>query len=279
MKPQHCAALPFPEMPVEFAREGRVGGVARLTNCPVIHAVLSRRACSSTDGFGISIASDETNLYVGSYLHDSLALNAGCVYVFSPSGGAWSQSYKLFASDSVTQDRFGTSLSLMGNTLLVGAEIANAGKGAVYIFTRSSASGAWAESGKITANDAADDDHFGSAISLNTDGVLAVGAPYASEKGAVYLYQRQGDTATFDFVSKIVAGDGVKDDAFGAALAISNEVLMIGAPIASSTGAVYHYELSNGAWSLMMRMVPAGTHNQVAQHCVAAVLLKLTSTP
>jgi len=47
---------------------------------------------------------------------------AGSAYVFEKSGGVWSQTQKLTASDGRLRDYFGCSVALSGETILVGAQ-------------------------------------------------------------------------------------------------------------------------------------------------------------
>ncbi|EPY00121.1 FG-GAP repeat protein, partial [Magnetospirillum fulvum] len=83
--------------------------------------------------------------------------DAGALYVFTRSGGTWTQASKLTASDKAAGDNFGSSVSLSsdGNTAVVGASGADPGgisnAGAAYVFTRSG--GTWTQQAKLTASD------------------------------------------------------------------------------------------------------------------------------
>ncbi|NKQ35860.1 MAG: hypothetical protein HF973_09630, partial [Chloroflexi bacterium] len=60
-----------------------------------------------------------------------------CFYGFTRSGGSWSQTAKLTAADGAGGDFFGYSVSVDGNTALVGAMSQDAGAadtGAAYVF-------------------------------------------------------------------------------------------------------------------------------------------------
>jgi hypothetical protein len=186
------------------------------------------------DRFGTSIAlsADGGTLAVGASLEagsatgvggdeaDDGAANSGAVYVFTRSGGGWSQQAYVKASSTGAGDGFGRSVALSadGDTLAVGARAEDSGatgidgdetdngaanSGAVYVFTRSA--GAWSQQAYVKASNAEEVDEFGSALALSADGnTLAVGAPResssatgiggeqaddsASSSGAVYLY-------------------------------------------------------------------------------------------
>jgi len=57
--------------------------------------------------------------------------------VFTRTGTTWTQQAKLLASDGTAEDYFGLSVSLSGDTALIGAPLAdNNGAGSAYVFTR-----------------------------------------------------------------------------------------------------------------------------------------------
>src|SRR5581483_1146048 len=101
----------------------------------------------------------------------------GAVYVFTRSGGTWSQQAYLKASNTGVSDYFGYSVSLSGDTLAVGApgESSNAtgvngdqlndsaeNSGAVYVFTRSS--GTWSQQAYLKASNTEAFDEFGGSV-------------------------------------------------------------------------------------------------------------------
>jgi acetyltransferase-like isoleucine patch superfamily enzyme len=88
----------------------------------------------ANDSFGRSVALSGDTLAVGAYPEDSAATgvngdqssnaagNSGAVYMFTRSGGAWSQQAYLKASNTDANDQFGfSSVALSGDTLVVGA--------------------------------------------------------------------------------------------------------------------------------------------------------------
>ena len=64
-------------------------------------------------------------LYADIVVNISVALFAGSAYVFAYSGGKWSQQQKLLASSGVSNDRFGSALSIYENIILLGAHWVN----------------------------------------------------------------------------------------------------------------------------------------------------------
>ena len=96
-----------------------------------------------SDYFGHSIALDGDTALVGAYGDDS---RRGSAYIFTRSGGAWSQQQKLTLSDGEALDYFGISAALNGDTALVGAtgdDDRVIDSGSAGIFTRSG--GVWTQ--------------------------------------------------------------------------------------------------------------------------------------
>jgi hypothetical protein len=90
------------------------------------------------DKFGHSVAIDGTHAVIGADGVDAGQGGAqGAVYVFDESGGTWTQSQKLFASDGTHNDQLGFPVTLDGNRALAGAWgwPAGANQGAAYFFT------------------------------------------------------------------------------------------------------------------------------------------------
>ena len=93
--------------------------------------------------------------------------------------------------------------------------------------------------------------NFGSSISLDA-GKLAIGAQHAIEDngqqlGAVYLFDTNGSSPTQ--INRITASDGKPNDLFGSSVALSDNLLVVGASsYESNTGAAYIYKIeSNGS--------------------------------
>src|SRR5438046_6090849 len=108
----------------------------------------------------------------------------GAVYVFTESNGTWTQTQKLTANDGAAYDNFGLSVALKGSTILVGSPRAaigaNAGQGALYVFTESN--GTWRQTQKLTASAGATNDSFGESVALE-DSTALIGAYNATING------------------------------------------------------------------------------------------------
>lgn len=111
---------------------------------------------------------------------------------------------KLTASDGGPDDYFGASVSVSGDTVVVGAYVddvgGNSNRGSAYVFVRSDTS--WSQQAKLTALDGADDDRFGRSVSQSANTVVVgsyldeVGAN--GDQGSAYVYSVQRSAEDFD---------------------------------------------------------------------------------
>ncbi len=202
---------------------------------------------ASNDEFGISVAVHGDTAMVGSR-QASIGGNEdqGAVYVFTRSGGTWTQTQKLTASDGAAFDTFGNSVAFDGTTALIGAFAAtvggNAYQGAAYVFTESN--GTWTEQQKLTSDDGQGFDYFGYSVAL--DGTTAfVGADLL---GAVYVFDGSG--ASWVQSQQLTGSDEGVGDIFGYSIAAEGTTALIGSYGNNGyQGAVYVFDGSGGTWS------------------------------
>ena len=170
---------------------------------------------------------------------------------------------KLVASDAVGNDELGYSVSIDGDTMVVGAhqesETGFTLRGAAYVFVRNPL-GAWVEEAKLTASDAGANDFFGRSVAVSGN-VIVVGAPnedLPNNGGAAYVFSRANGIWTEDV--KLSPADISADDLFGTAVAIDGNTIVVGAPnwdgnTQTNNGTVYVYTGSaGGAWTLQERI-------------------------
>jgi MYXO-CTERM domain-containing protein len=138
---------------------------------------------ATNDRFGSSVALSGNIALVGASWKNSYT---GAAYVFVRSGAAWTQQQKLLAKDAATNDRFGSSVALSGNTALVGAPNESGYIGAVYVFLRSGA--IWTQQQKLVATDGVSSDSFGSSVGLSSDTALVGAFMRGTFTGAAYAF-------------------------------------------------------------------------------------------
>lgn len=184
---------------------------------------------------------------------------------------AWPELSKLVKSVSLTaiighedfddDDHFGETVAVCGDNLAVGAPGFGFGRGAVFVFERNADGESWGQVREIEAPIFGEP--YGSAIALGED-LLVVGVPHADDdRGAVQLFARQGGWGGF---ATLTAPDGEIGDRFGTAVAISGDLIVVGAELDDAAGAlsgsVYVFGRNQGgadAWGLVAKLTAADT--------------------
>jgi hypothetical protein len=69
------------------------------------------------------VAIEGDTVIVGSEFDDDLGEDSGSVYVFQDAGSGWNQVAKLLAHDAEEEARFGCSVAISENRVVVGAEL------------------------------------------------------------------------------------------------------------------------------------------------------------
>ena len=188
------------------------------------------------DHFGFSVSIKGNYVVVGAWGDDDLGENAGAVYVFRRLDSTYVLHSKILAADGDGSDYFGSSVAVSGDSFVVGANGDDLG-GSAYIFKREDS--VWVQQVKLMAAEGGSYDEFGNSVAMDGDFALvgARGADYHT--GAVYLYERDGDTWVEQ--TKLLASDGMDYDGFGSSVAVSGIYAAVGLP---NAGQAYLYTTS-----------------------------------
>ena len=161
-------------------------------------ALLTSGTSSTRFGWSVSISGDYA--VVGAYLDDTGGSDRGKVYIYKRSGTTWTEQTTIQASDAAISDRFGRSVNIDGDTIVIGAYYEAEGgteAGAVYVFTGSGST--WTQQVKLMAGDIEAQDWFGWSVSISGN-TIVVGANQeatgGNNAGAAYVFTRSGSTWT-----------------------------------------------------------------------------------
>ncbi|MEJ2405992.1 MAG: cadherin-like beta sandwich domain-containing protein [Candidatus Thiodiazotropha sp.] len=268
-------------------------------------AYLKASNAEAGDEFGYSVSISGDTLVVGAHHEDgsandgeanNSAENSGAAYVFTRSDGLWSQQAYLKASNAEANDYFGHSVSISGETLVVGAygeessasggeaDNSASGAGAAYVFTHSG--GAWSQQAYLKASNAEVNDLFGYSVSISSD-TLVVGAHYedssadggeannsAENSGAAYVFTRSD--GVWSQQAYLKSSNAEEKDQFGFSVSISGDTLVIGAygedsssnggevdNSAANAGAAYVFTRSDGAWNQQTYLKTSNTEDYI----------------
>ncbi len=190
--------------------------------------------------------------------------------------------------DPSTYQSFAWDIAADGDTLVVAAtsdDDMGDNVGSVYVFQRGWQSpGVWGNVIELYPPDPLTDDGFASAVAISGDTVV-VGSSTAdtvgtSNCGAVHIFERnQGGTDSWGHVHRLVAGDPHDGDEFGNAVAISGDVLVVGAvhgdtDTVSGSGVAYVFQRDwggPGSWGQVERLQAADPTTDDDFACSVAV--------
>lgn len=216
---------------------------------------------ASLDRFGYWLSLDADTLLIGSPQDDDKGTGSGSAYVYTRSGGSWSQQAKLVPADGAAGDQFAYSVSLSGNTAIIGSvydDDKGSESGSAYLYVR--VGGAWSLQAKIVPSDGAAGDQFGVAVSVSGNTAI-IGSQLdddmGTNSGAAYAYVRSG--TSWAQQAKIVPSDGGVSSLFGTSASIEGDTVIIGANSdddkGASSGSAYTYKRAGSAWLLQTKLL------------------------
>ncbi len=253
-----------------------IGDIAHLSlqqNTTITEVVKLTASDAAVDGFfGFDVAVSGDTLVIGAYRDAVFETAAGAVYIFErDQGGAnqWGEVLKLTPQDLEGGDWFGHSVSIDGDTLVVGAPLSDddgVKSGSAYVFARNQGgANQWGEVVKLTASNAVERDEFGFDVAVSGD-TVAISAHFSdnlgSKSGSVYLFDRnEGGADQWGETKLIVPDSGAEEDRFGNAVALSQDTLVVGSPfhddIKTNIGTAYVYERHQGGtnqWGELLQL-------------------------
>jgi hypothetical protein len=230
---------------------------------------------AAQQGLAVAISADGNTAIVGGPADNS---NAGATWVFTRSGGVWSQQgEKLVGTGASGPAGQGSSVAISadGNTAFVGGPNDNSNAGATWVFTRSGA--VWSQQGsKLVGTGASGAAIQAIAIATSADGntLFVGGAGDASSVGAAWVFTRSGGVWSQQG-GKLVASDGVGATKHGQSVALStdgNTAVVGGAHDDSKAGATWVYVRNAGVWSQQGgKLVGTGAVGPARQGAAVAV--------
>ncbi|ETX01101.1 MAG: hypothetical protein ETSY1_08700 [Candidatus Entotheonella factor] len=178
-------------------------------------------------------------------------VDTGVAYVYERQGnGRWLEAAILTASDGDVNDNFGTSVSISGERVVVGApgdDDRGLNSGSAYSYERGD--GRWLQTAKVRIFDGSPFDNFGISVSVSGDRLL-IGSfaddDNGTNSGSAYVFRYQSRSAIWFQIGKLTAPDGDFGDTFGIGVALNGDRMVIGAVAdednGPSSGSAYVFE-------------------------------------
>lgn len=178
----------------------------------------------------------------------SFLAEAGAAYIFQKDGNNnWSFLQKITAPTRQAKAFFGSSVSISGNYLIVGAKSDNSNKGAAYVFKLDVNNNKWLHKSTLNASDGADADLFGFSVGITEVGYAVVGAyKKGGSTGGAYVYEKNASTGVWEEKQSISPSALITGDEFGFSVSIDKDRIVAGSPQSSGTGAAYVFERDGG---------------------------------
>jgi len=159
--------------------------------------------------FGSAVAVSDNVAVVGAYHDDELAINAGAAFIYTRLGDTWDEGVKIMAPDGSNEERFGISVDVSGNMVIIGSNFDSnfdeddssnfedkSGSAFVYIRNLSSEN-SWLLKEKLIWSNASQAEYFGRGVSIWDSGLgpyaCLVGAPGANSS---FIYEGELPTTT-----------------------------------------------------------------------------------
>ena len=241
-----------------------VGQVALGYAAPDVEGEVVPRPEGGSTNWGHSVDISGTTFIAG---YTSYVGNSGGVFIMEQKGKRWELLEHFKTPDGGTRDWYGHAVALEGDIAVVSAyehggkkrtagDVLGEGPGLVYVYKREARG--FAEMAKLKGDGIQNNDRFGYAVDLSGNTLIA-GTPFHDEeKGAVYIYKREGDKWTEQ--AKIQADDAGVKNRFGWDCAVNENTIVVGAPLAAAparlSGAVYVFKQQGDAWVQVAKITP-----------------------
>lgn len=202
---------------------------------------------TNDDVFGFDVSISNNIAVIGAPGDDDNGSYSGSAYIYRFDGSMWIEEAKLLASDGLGGDDFGGSVSISGETVVIGAKADDENDmytvGSAYIFRFNGKQ--WIEEAKLTASDQSQDSWFGNCVSISGETVVIGAYGDSDDIGAAYVYRFDGNSWIEEV--KLTASDGEEGDLFAKSVAISGNTIIAGAhedsgiEMYSGTAFIYRY--------------------------------------
>lgn len=228
-----------------------------LAQCNLSNDVIWPETASSADETGYSVGISGSFAVAGARGEDTRGTNAGAAYVLEAIPGGWQEFQKLTASDGADDDKFGSSVAISGNVVVVGSFGDDPG-GSAYVYRFNGSTFQFEQ--KLVASDAVSGDSFGFAVDVSGS-VIVVGAygvdDNGASSGAAYVFRFNGSSWREE--QKLYSPSAVAYDFYGAAVAVDQNQIVVGAylddSLATNAGAAYPYRWTGSSWVSEGRIV------------------------
>ncbi len=204
-----------------------------------------------------AVAISDNYAIVGAWISGNGIADWSQAYSFSFNGTNWVEGGLLIPTGASVNERFGFSLDISGDSVVVvGAPVNGIELGAIYVFRRSG--NQWLQEARLTGAESSSGDWFGYSVATNGDIVLAGAYADSGFAGAVYVFRQSGGNWIQE--TKLKADDGQAGDIFGIDVALSDAGAVVGASgnddRGQGAGSAYFFTSDGNTWKQQNKLLP-----------------------
>lgn len=164
---------------------------------------------------------------------------------------------KVVPAGGAADDMFGQAVAVSGDWAIVGAPKREVQAGAARVYRRTGST--WTQEATLTAPVEAAGDWLGASVAISGDTAVVGASGRGGGLGVAYVFRRIGNAWTRE--ATLTASGGVVGDAFGSAVAVSGNTIVVGAIGAQGnvaiSGAAYVFTRSGATWSQEATLAPS----------------------
>ncbi|MCB9857495.1 MAG: hypothetical protein H6818_17575 [Phycisphaerales bacterium] len=201
--------------------------------------------------FGSSVAISGATIVVG--MPRPNHAGPGSVHAYRETNGVWQPVASIASDDTPSEDLFGGSVSIDGDTIAVGATLSQdpaLGSGAVFVFRENA--GQWERIARLSEIETLEFDNYGISVCLDGDRLIvgaATGESSVYGSGVVYVYQEIG--GVWQRLALFESDTPKGGDYFGQSVSVSGTTAVVGAYRAdgstSDSGAAFAFDVFSSA--------------------------------
>ncbi len=220
------------------------------------------------DKFADVVDIDGDWMVVGARAHQAAGFDSGAAYVYQRVGNQWTEVQKLFEPEISPVDRFGVSVAISGNRIVVGAngdeDADGDSSGAAYTYAL--IGGTWTRTGRFTDPSLNAGAEYGFSVAIDGPWMVTATQKSPTFGGSAYVYEDVGGQWILRNRHDNPATSATTDYGYSVAVSVADNTVVIGAPrydgLGGDAGGAWLYDLQGNFQQLLQ---PSGASPAAAQ--------------
>jgi hypothetical protein len=214
------------------------------------------------DRFGYAVAIYEDYAAVGALDDSDIGYGIGSVYIFRRNGDTWTEETKLIPSDGMEYDRFGASLDMEGDYMVIGAPGNTNEPGSAYVYKKTGEE--WQEMAHLFPPAGVENNNFGSRVAISAGKIIASIRYEASQTapllGAAYIFRQEGN----EWVEEALLlpfDNTTNDDYYCFSVDIKDDIAAFTLPGEHNSGRIFVFQYNGNTWEEKTIITPSNQNN------------------